>query len=460
MFEPQNRIIIVDNLTTELETLGKSFFQNGLGCRTFVYSAEYYEPLKNVRIAFFDINLTSNTVDHNYESIDKIITNNSAVFNDLAIAINQYIHKDNGPYALFFWTANKGVVEAFIKYMQTEERGYSDTASPILVSCIDKTEYSSNKNDIDDEQQIKLSQRILSLFNNEKIKFLFGFEENSRIAGEKTLNRIYDILPKDKKWGESSILFDNIDKVFSKIAASTLGFEFSKENPQRAIYEGLLPISNNEFLNLNSKVNWSEIVTSLLKASKYSDLKSPEIDILNKVNSVFHIEKSNGSKDRRGVVIEIDKTKIELINSFGLDDINKWFQKILAIKDGKDYFKSKLFEDSKLIAVEFSAACDYSNKKSRINKYILGVLTPYIDTEKDINLKSRVESSYHVGGCSFHIEGFNNKQVWLNLNYVFGAKSDDARFGESLFVLKKEIMDMIGNKYASHISRIGITSIH
>ena len=74
-----------------------------------------------------------------------------------------------------------------------------------------------------------------------------------------------------------------------------------------------------------------------------------------------------------------------------------------------------------------------------------------------IDMDRRPESSYHLSGADFHT---NNEdfQIWLNLNFVFGTIADDSRLGDPLFVLKKEIMDMIGNKYASHVSRIGITS--
>src|SRR5690554_3207036 len=102
MLEKQNKIIIVDNIPEQLEILGKSFFENGLGCRTFTYDITYEEPLEKVRIAFFDINLTEKTVDANYDTDNQILENNTAVFNDLGNAINQYISKDNGPYILIF----------------------------------------------------------------------------------------------------------------------------------------------------------------------------------------------------------------------------------------------------------------------------------------------------------------------------------------------------------------------
>ena len=111
-----------------------------------------------------------------------------------------------------------------------------------------------------------------------------------------------------------------------------------------------------------------------------------------------------------------------------------------------------------MIALEFSAACDYSNKKNRINKYILGVVTDHFEIDTFLNKTRRSESSYHIGGCCFQ-HNDTNHNIWLNLNYVFGTFENDTRFGKPLFILKKEIMDMLGNKYASHISRIGITSL-
>jgi len=450
MFELQNRIIIVDNNKGELETLGKSFFENGLGCRTFLYDEAYNSPLKNVRIAFFDINLTAKTVDHNYDNSADLIKHNSSIFNDLGNALNLYISNENGPFVLVFWTANKDVVSAFVEYMQDPNRGFENTASPIFISYIDKDEFMQQESSL-------LSEKVISLFKDDKIKFLFDFEYKASLAGEKTINRIYNIIPKDAKWGESTILFDNLSKILSKIAASTLGFAYSKENPSKAVYEGLIPILNNELTLINSDVNWNTLLAPLFAAASYDKIVSPDDLIQRKVNSVFHIENSNGEKDVRGAIIKIDKTNSVLLLSLNISNINAWFNEIIPFNSDKEAIKTQVRNNSTLIALEISAACDYSNRKDRINKYILGFITPCINVKDDIAKHRRIESSYHVGGTNFHFAD-NDFQIWLNLNFVFGTKTDDSRLEDTMFVLKKEIMDMIGNKYASHISRIGITS--
>ena len=450
MFELQNRIIIVDNNKGELETLGKSFFENGLGCRTFLYDETYNSPLKNIRIAFFDINLTAKSVDHKYDNSADLIKHNSAIFNDLANALNLYIAKENGPFVLVFWTANKDVVSAFIEYMQDPERGFSNTASPIAISFIDKDEFMQQESSL-------LSDKVISLFNDDKIKFLFDFEFKASLAGEKTINKIYNIIPKDEKWGETTILFDNLGKILSKIAYSTLGFAHSKENPSKAVYEGLIPILNNELTSIVSDVNWNAILIPLFSADSFDKIISPDDLIQNKVNSIFHIENSNGKKDVRGAIIKMEKTNSEILQTLNITNINGWFNDLIPFNDGKNATKKEVRNNSTLIALEISAACDYSQEKNRINKYILGFITPYINVKEDIAKDRRTENSYHIGGANFHFAD-NDFQIWLNLNYVFGTNADDTRLGDTMFVLKKEIMDMIGNKYASHISRIGITS--
>ena len=450
MLDTQNKIIIVDDREEQLEKLGKSFFKNGLGCRTFVYSNDYDKPLKNVRVAFFDINLTAKRVDHSYDNSADLIKHNSGVFNDLANAINLYISKDNGPYALIFWTANKLVIDAFIEYMRDPRRGFGDTAFPVFIDCIDKEEFDNDNYD-------SLSEKVMGLLNDQSISFLFDFENNVSKACSETINKFYSIIPKGESWADNSTFKDNLGKILSKIASSTLGFEYSKENPLKAINEGLIPLLNNEITKIKSQTDWQQILQPLFNAQRIGDIEVPEETLQRDVNGVFHIESSNGSKDHRGTVVELDKTNETLLSSLNIDDINQWIAKLLSIKDGRDELKTSIIENSRLIALELSAACDFANKKKRINKYMIGVLTPVIDVKKDVNSKSRIESSYHVGGCSF---SFSNSsfQLWMNLNYVLGCSIDDERLGDAQFVLKKEIMDMVGNKYASHISRIGITS--
>lgn len=461
MLTQKNKIIIVDDQEDELYRLGKAFLNTGIGCKTLKYDITYDTPLKGVRIAFFDMNLGFTGELSLSAEEDKGKDAYSKVFNDLSSAICQYIDEKNGPYALIFWTKNKFLVEYFIEYINERE---ISLPNPILIDTFDKVEFN-------DANLEGLIERLNSLLDDEKkIKFLFDVEEACRVSGERTLNRVYEITPKDKDFGKSEIFMNNLDLILSKIAMSTLGYEHSKENPKKGIYEGLLPIISYEFLNRESIIDYASIVKSLNESTKFKDVVFSDNKVISKLNSLYHIEYDTSiNKDVRGCVFEIDKSNEIFLLSLGIDDINNWINSLIPIKesiknksgniDSNTLRGDEILNSTKLIAIELSASCDFSNKKPRINKYILGIITLGIDNiEKELNLKGRSESSYHLGGCSFDYNE-DIAQIWLNLNYVFGFKSDNVNFGETLFTLKKEIMDMLGNKYASHISRIGITSI-
>lgn len=459
MFEFQNRIIIVDNEESELDYLGKSFLKSGIGCKTFNYNELIAEPLSHVRIAFFDINLMNKSVDLDSNDIEELVKRNSSVLNDLATALSLYISKDNGPYALIFWTSNPKLKEAFIHYVQDSARGFSSLPSPFYIDCLDKIELSNNDG--------LLSEKVLAILSNDKIKFLFDFEHKARISGEKTINKIYDIIPKDEKWGESKLAFDNLGKVLSKIAISTLGFKHSKVNPSKAVYEGILPMLNNELVSIESDVNWNLILEPLYATENQNEIKFPSEIIQRKVNTIFHLDTlSNISLETRGAVFEYNfhvsfaqKVILSLFPYFSKieKEMNKRFNSFFSFNEtASEDTKNRIRGNSKFVVIELSASCDYSQNKSRNNKYILGLLTPIID-KKILDLENSSNSLFYKDLPDFIYEGVEYN-IWLNLNYIISDFEINKNIGNPLFIFKKELMDMIGNRYANHISRIGITS--
>lgn len=63
---------------------------------------------------------------------------------------------------------------------------------------------------------------------------------------------------------------------------------------------------------------------------------------------------------------------------------------------------------------------------------------------------------------NYPLHFFENKvcSMLLHFNYLFAEEKDSLSklLGTPLFRLKNEVMNMIGDRHARHISRIGITS--
>lgn len=456
MFNSSNRIIIVDDVESQLLDLAKAFLINGIACKTILYDQEYDDPLTGVRLAFFDITLTGKVIDLDLEVFDyKTDRTLSSVFNDLAIGIRNCVSSSNGPFALVFWSKNTKVVPNFIEYVN--ER-FQDLPSPILIDTLNKTDF-INKS----PEEIK--EKIDQIFVNKPVKLLFDFESKCEKAAINTVNEIIKVIPNDSdgnKWPDYMLFDKNFGLIFSSIAKATLGNEHAKINTDRAVYEALLPMMNYKILcNAATESDWEQHLQSI----DNSKLQYPEGFSEGMLNSIFHID--NTSKIdylTRGAVFEYNILPIpfEIAYYFRL---SKYFKKLETFIS--DYFfrlkeqssvelKDLILKKSKFIVVEISSSCDYSQNKKRNPKYLLGLHTPRINKE-DIEEKSLSDSVFFKDLPVFNLNG-EEFILWFNFNFVISNTFKVKRFGTPLFILKKELIDMIGNRYANHVSRIGITS--
>jgi len=440
MLKQQNKIIIVDDNETQLMDLAKVFLDSGVACKTIEYNQFYNNPLNNIRIAFFDINLTSTSIDLTQTNFDYVTDSTLRdVFNKLVIALQSCIDINNGPFALIFWSSNTKVIENFISYINDPARKIS-LAKPFIIKGINKESFIGVEN---------IKQEIVRIFESEPtIKLLLEFESNVQDTTSQTLNEIYNLIPNNSNWGDNQDFMDNFDKIFSKIAIASLGYDHAKENPDKAIYEALMPLVSNNVINSIDSDLWKNILVTLSKSRKNAQPEYPKDFKSSTLNSIFHIY-LNRNKDlkSRGIIIEINIDQ-KFTNLFSIP-FNDWYSRLLP---GLNKDKRK---DSILIAIEISSSCDYSQLKPRTHKYLLGVMVKSIHKEF-LNNEKIPQSLFILDGNYNILE--DEYFICFNLNYAFSVVDNHEIFVKGLFSFKKEITDMIGNRYANHVSRIGITS--
>ncbi len=425
-----NRIIIVDNEKEELNQLRDVFYKHGIGCKGFLYDGfEFPEaPLTGVRFAFFDIKL-SQSADAN------------SILKD---AISKYISTENGPFILVFWTKVTEEIAAFKDFINRTDDSFRQKIKPILVTSVDKVEFLSAESDLD--------AKIQEILSSDLVKCIFKFDESVLEAATKTLNAIISTINVSDNWGEQT----NFDKacrlVFSKIAESTFGLAQAKLEPDLALKESLAPIFKH-LLCQNQDDYWKEYLTPLQNANHSTDISFPDGFSLEKLNSIYHIDTARMEhkriSDRGAVCTFAQHDKEEVFNSLFHVHYQAWLS---------DSFKKLSDVDSsniQLIAVEFSAACDFSQNKDRTNKYILGIMVPSCYGKKLRHEKLKEQIFLLPFDFCYNNENYT---IALNLNYTFNLPKTPNVLNGPVFVLSKESMDMLGLQYSSHISRIGITS--
>lgn len=420
MFKESNRIIIVDNEQDDLDKIAREFNLKGIGCRTILYDGINFpeKPYTDVRLAFFDVNLAQVSSDQEKYAV-------------LEDAMKAYISEENGPFVLIFWTSNSRWKDGFIDYVNRDvDNEIRDRIKPYYISIIDKTSISENNT---------LESLLEKQFGNQVVESCLNFDELLRVASDKAINKLLSIIPNGEAWGETDVFEGNLKKIFAKIAISSWGENNAKDNPDRAINDALIPIVSQSIPRENI---WSKFLDGDLFDEKKlnNDSLFKNSNILLSLNNYFHIEEGeNINKESRGVVVKLKSDK-SFDDSFNME-FDTW--------KTAEFGDSPNIQNAFPIAVEISAACDYSQHKKRRLKYLMG-----IGNDQKININKKKNLSTFEDIC-FQYKG-KTMYIALDFNYIF-VDCNDSIIDSILFGFKKEMMDMIGSQYANHISRIGIT---
>ena len=418
MFKDSNRIIVVDNSQEDLNQIAQEFNRKGIGCRTILYDGVSFPktPLTGIRIAFFDINL-SQTFSEN----DRYAT--------LEDAIKLYISPENGPYILIFWTNKADWKDNFIEYINRDANVPNivrDQLQPLYISTIDKTLVS---------EENSLESMLKEQLDNQIVELCLDVDNQLAEVSSKAMSTLLSMIPVGNRWGEPILFEDELKKLFSKIAISSYGLQNAKEDPYSAIKEALLPVMTHSMPDYDI---WEPFLSPYLATiQNENNITLRGENAIEKLNNFFLIEESISNHSSRGAVVELDPTLFQEYFNISYTDWKK-----------QEFGESPDITNAIPIAVEISAACDYSQQNCRNLKYLMGIAcSQKIPNRKKINI------------CIVSTILFNKQPLYIafDFNYIFiNQKSPIIK--KVLFGFRKEMMDMIGNKYANHISRIGITS--
>ena len=419
MFTESNRIIVVDNSQDDLNKIAHEFNLKGIGCRTILYDGVSFpdEPFKDVRLAFFDVNLGQAFSDNDKYAI-------------LENAIESYISVDNGPFVLIFWTNNVLWKDGFVNYVNRDpesENIVRDKIKPYYISVIDKTSISERN---------PLEKILREQLGNQLVELCMIFDDQLKVTSEKTFSTLLSMVPVGDEWGRPNLFETELKKVFSMIAISSWGIQNAKENPDGAINDAILPVVAHSLPQYRIWRNFLNAYIASLNGCKDIQLIDESIPL--RLNNFFLIDENAINTKSRGVVVKLKSDHFE--QYFGVD-FQTWRK--------SEFGESPNIQDAFPIAIEISAACDFCQQKKRTYKYLMGIAC-----DKKINNSQKKENILIIKPL---IYDKNPIYVAFDFNYIF-VDYIPSIIETILFGFKKEMVDMIGNQYANHISRIGITS--
>lgn len=438
MLPENNSIILVDDREEDLKRLSSIFGDRGIGCRSFQYDGFSFpeQPLQGVRMVFMDINL-SNSGDR------------TSQFAVLVEALQKYVSIDNSYYVLIFWTTHTDDIDDFKAFVNRDGAAES-VPKPMLIVPLDKNQFVDEQNALED--------KLTEIFNDRLVKCLFSFDGSIQIAANKCLTDIVNLAPFSDNWGENAQFETNVRNLFTTIAIESAGLKPAKSNPDKAIKEVIAPSFLYDMTEL-SQDTWKEFLNmegrtdDELKNLHFAEEKTGAM-----LNTILNIDPSTEVVDSRGSVrkMRIDKDAKEFFkNAFAVTVEDFIKTKMVSMTD------SKFETEATVVAVEISAACDYSNDKPRLHRYIMGILAKRKDFQDHVSKRKTELLGNHIFIVPFDII-YDNEVYCLvfNLNYTFNEEKTDLfnKLGDKIFGFKSDFMNSISEHYAQHISRVGYAS--
>jgi len=452
-------IVLIDNEKKELDQLRDAFYKAGLPCLSIKYNNEDPENLTGIdhvsipesvkiRILFLDLNLQES---QNLDAVNLV--------GPIAKVIKRLSPK--GPFALIFWSKHKDEPEKVMEYL--EER-FSGLPLPITWDTMDKAQFRPIKN----EKKInELRQKITAIMNhNPLFSLMTAWEGKVSEAARTSIESLYNLARPEDPY---SIIahHDNVKKLFTAIANESLGGKNAKENPDKAINQGLMPVLDDRLSLMNNETgsDWDSCLTDIGQKIDLDDNQKA------KLNSYFHIEKvpNDYPPTARGIFVELDGTiindpekKKKLEEHLGSSLKQILMEEFLSCKEGTKSDRKKVRQNTKLGFIEISAACDYAQKKVKLNRYILGAMIPikYNKYTLFYNDKKEERTTNHEGIYRLPPIRVNAKDyiVKISFKYQIGTHDKNSWFGSSVFRIREQILADIVFRCAQYSSRPGIIS--
>jgi len=348
---------------------------------------------------------------------------------------------DNGPYALIFWSLHANIVDELKTYIR--EREQTNIARPLIIDTIDKTTSANPQ---------VLIEEIKRVLSKGSLETLLDFEDKAQKAASNTLISIFSLIPNGDLWGDHTEFEENYGKVLSKMAIDAVGDKHARNEPKESIKSAIFPIFEH---NLKKTIFDSSWDSPLVLLSKPEKVNYPESFNIGELNAVYHIHKSDHFlKNTRGIVVQCIVSNEECKKTLAVQPSQILNEFIPFKKEVKTNIKKPLREKTECVFIELSASCDYAQQKTRISKYVLGLIYPF-EAEELIDLNIRPDSFFRTPVFWINNELF---YIGFNFKYVLGLDTDDERLGEIKFCLSDSLTNQISNRYANYTSRIGIVS--
>jgi len=446
MLLPYTKILVLDDEPKEVKKLLYLLNKEGL---SFNYYKSYTElpkkPLTGVRLLFLDFELeTDGLSDKN--KISKLMR-----------FIKKTISENNGPYIIVAWTQYDGLISLF----KSEIMKGNYILPPLAIINLDKSDCMNSL--------LKIKRKIKEKMNDKQlIEILLQWENNACNSSSDVLKCLADLskpeMQSTQPFDVFSLLWNSqLEKHMYLLSKSNLGKQI-KPNKHLIVSAqfSFIPVFQDYietrikkdtklFNNLSKKIYKAGtgslsieknalMTTTFLLVTKYlaGYLHPGNIYIMNDIFKIIECEK-------KGCYFNsIKPKKRKIVEDFYGGNLGHFSKRI------------KLGRKIKVILMEITPLCDYTQRNMKFGKFVLGVLWPASLDGEDMGKKIK-----KVGGCIYKkLPILYDKEIYyltFNSRYFYNFNSNLFNKVKPLFRARKELLVDVQHWFSTQISRPGKT---
>ena len=463
--------VLIDDKESELKDILNSFVGAGIPCVPIQYMHDdpnnttgldhvELESLKP-RVIITDLNLKELSASE-IEAVNLV--------GPIADVIKKII--DTGPYILYFWSKNPGLVNDVMDLL--ESRFKKKIQLPIHWGVINKNNYKENPQSL--KERVKKLIQECPVFHA-----LLDWENRVARAAVETTNSLYNLTMPDV---DINVLYKDahqasMKNVLSAIGNETLGIKNAKEYPSDAMDFGLAPVLQDHLHSvLGAGELWKEALPEIGSKVEVDD------KVKSALNSFYHVEQvsTDFPKNCKGAFVLLSKSlrsssdarkKFESRLGRTIDEVLKEeFISTIKLK-GKDKpemrsLRASAHTETIFGLVEISADCDQAQRKTKLHRYLLAALIPNKFKEIAVFETNGVHrETSHDGIYKTPVLLIDDEEYILKLSfkYQFGANPEsfvnDVQYENSWlgipkFRLREKMLADIVFKCAQYSTRPGI----
>lgn len=491
------RVVVIDDKPTHLFSIANGLTLAGIPCAWHWYDTKTNKltppppegGYKHLRLLFTDLNIQNVPGTRPDPS-----TLASILISDV---LQPVISPQGGPYSIVLWTNvsnNAQLVEPII----TERINLGDDKrpQPLAISILSKQSFIPPHNeDVENSLSTLLeqmagsstelrSQVAQAASKDKQLRLACAWESRASMAAAKTIGSVYRAAVAE---GAQAGIAPTIafQKVLGKIAVEALGERNAKEEPTRALDDGLIDIFVDDMRSSENEDEYLHVVHDALDEvlQNRPDKLSPTArNILNTFLQIEHLKKPV-ARIPRGAVMAIrdddirewcGTSKKDLIWQEFLVPMNQLKAELERMKEEKypdDMLaefeqqlnflcnnKDKLEQNTRVVALEIGADCDHAQRKQRTVRLLWALEIP---SEFEVFISPRGELK-HDALIQFGPWAIDDQEKALLVSIRrFGIQQSWERKGhmDARYRLRKPLVDYVLHRYSSHSNRPGIMTI-